>query len=135
MLIWSLGGFTFGRPGGLYNKATADRQGVFMDVTPKNRYDYEVTNDDEDSSGGRVHVADFRLVRNTQALRRAAASEETQEAQEAEAAPPPQTPRLYGRQPGRRNVLRGRVVFGLNRLVAGGTYADGRTRTRAFSTE
>ena len=94
MLIWSLGGFTFGRPGGLYNKATADRQGVFMDVTPKNRYDYEVTNDDEDSSGGRVHVADFRLVRNTQALRRAAASEETQEAQEAEAAPPPQAPRL-----------------------------------------
>ena len=94
MLIWSLGGFTFGRPGGLYNKATADRQGVFMDVTPKNRYDYEVTNDDEDSSGGRVHVADFRLVRNTQALRRAAASEETQEAQEAEAATPPQAPRL-----------------------------------------
>ena len=94
MLIWGAGGFTFGRHGSLYNKATADRPGVFIDVTPKNRYDYEVTNDDEDSSGGRVHVADFRLVRNTQALRRAAASEETQEAQEAEAAPPPQAPRL-----------------------------------------
>ena len=135
MLIWSLGGFTFGRPRGLYNKATADRPGVFMDVTPKNRYDYEVANDDENRSGGRVHVAALRLVRNTQALRRAAASEETQEAQEAEAAAPPPAPRLYGRQRGRRHVLRGRVVSGLNRLVVGGTYAYGRTSGLVFHTE
>ena len=54
---------------------------------------------------------------------------------EPEAAPQSAPPRLRGRLSYRRNVFRGRVVFGLSRSVRGGQDAYGRTRGLAFSME